>query len=268
MSLSEQRYQQILTLLSQNTTMRTSELAILLNVSEMTARRDLLILEKQGLLKRIHGGAMSTQMAKDTYSLRNQDATQEKKTIAHHVVNHLISVLENKTTPQAIYLDSGTTLMAVAKTLCQKQLIPPLTLVTHSTNIASTLVEQMQSHRSRHRLHMIGGEIYQNTYSTFGEDALNAINRFKFDYLFLGASGFDDTCFTNINYVEIALKRALIRQSKEIWVMLDSSKWQQANFAMICGYSDIHKLFLGPDEHPQKTRIQANYPHLQLFHCN
>lgn len=268
MSLSEQRYQKILALLSQNTTLRTSELAVLLGVSEMTARRDLVILEKQGVLKRIHGGAMLSLMAKDAYILRDHDATKEKNTIARHVVHHLLSVLEKKTTPQAIYLDSGTTLMAVAKALCQNQSIPALTMVTHSTNIACTLVEQMRSQRGRHRLHMIGGEIYQNTYSTFGEDALNAINRLKFDYFFLGASGFNDSSFTNINYVEIALKKALMRQSKETWLMLDSSKWQQANFAPICGYADIHKLFLGPDEHPQKTTIQASYPHLEIFRCN
>ncbi len=263
MPLAEQRYQRILSELSRKRTLRTSELAALLAISEMTIRRDLKVLEERALLHRIHGGATVDIVPKDIYSQRVHDAIHDKDMIAGFVVQALINKLMAAVTPQVIYFDSGTTAMAVAEKLCFYKNIPAITIVMHGTNIAYTLANQ-----THHRLHMVGGEIYQNTYSTFGDDALNTIKRLKFDLFLLGASGFNQEKFTNTNYVEVSIKKAVMQQSKEIWLMLDSSKWQQSDFAAICGYDDIDRLFLGPHPHPEVDLIKQNHPSLEITHCH
>lgn len=263
MSLSEQRYQSILSMLSREGTLRTSDLAQALNISDMTVRRDLMTLAKRGLLKRIHGGATLDLGPKDEYSLRDHTEMKEKKIIAEYVMQRLSELSTQSFAPKVIYLDSGTTVMAVARELCRNKSLPPITLVTHGTNIAYTLANNTQ-----HRLYMMGGEVYQNTYSTFGDDTLNMIRHFKFDLFLLGASGFNAEKFTNDNYIEISVKKAIMNQSQETWLLLDSSKWEQSNFITICGYEDIHKLFLGPEVHPQKKLIEERHPQLEIIHCH
>ncbi len=259
MELAEQRYQSLLNLLAQKGTLRTRELALALNVSEMTVRRDLLLLEKKDLLKRVHGGAMLQLPLRDRYVTRDHDATDAKKSIAKMVVKQLADWVDTAHYPKVMYLDSGTTAMAVARELCLHDDLPALRIVMHGVNLAHYLSEN-----SYHHLHLVGGEIYQNTYSTFGNDALNMVAQFNFDLFLLGASGFDHQRFTNTNYVEIAIKQAVIARSRTIWMMLDSSKWQKTDFATICDYAAIDRLFLAPLPHPQEQYILGHYPHLQL----
>lgn len=262
MSLSEQRYRSILSMLSKEGTLKTSDLAQALNISDMTVRRDLMTLASRGLLKRIHGGATLDLESRDEYSLHDCIEIKEKKIIAQYVMQCLIELLERCSAPKVIYLDSGSTTMAVARELYCNKSLPPMTLVTHGINIVHLLANNTQ-----HRIYMIGGEVDQNSFSTFGDDTLNMIRHFKVDLFLLGASGFNAEKFTKENYIEISAKQAIMRQSKATWLLLDSCKWQQSNFITARGYHNIHKLFLGPQVDIQKQLIEKYYPLLEIIHC-
>ena len=81
MQLAEQRHQRILTQLSRAGSLRTSELALALDISEMTIRRDLLELEAKNLLQRVHGGAVLQLSPQDEYVSRNTEFAPEKAAI-------------------------------------------------------------------------------------------------------------------------------------------------------------------------------------------
>ena len=261
MQLAEQRHQRILTQLSRAGSLRTSELALALDISEMTIRRDLLELEAKNLLQRVHGGAVLQLSPQDEYVSRNTEFAPEKAAIAEKVVERLLILQNEDKAMRVIYLDAGTTAMEVARAICAENALKPMTIVTHAINIAAFLAGQ-----SCHRLHVIGGEIYQNTFSSFGNQAMKSIHLLHFDLFIMGASGFNETSFMNTNYVEISVKHAVLEKSAQVWMMVNSAKWQ-SNFAVICAYEAIHKLFIGPVAHPLQKEISKQFPHLEMVLC-
>ncbi len=228
--LADHRLELITSVLHARGECRTRQLAEQFNLSEMTLRRDLHVLEKRGLLRRVHGGAVLLN-SDVNYSQRLEYDQIQKQAIGRAATNLLKS-------GQAIYIDAGTTTLELARAI--KQGLPHVThlqIVTHGITIATELAGQ-----TPYSVQLIGGDVYQNALSTVGPVALAQIANLNIDTFFMGAVAVSQTHgWGNSNHVEAVVKRAVIAHSKQVCALVDSSKWGQESYAPIVSLGDVSK---------------------------
>ena len=226
--LADHRQELIMSVLSARGECRTKQLAEQFQSSEMTLRRDLVQLEKRGLLRRVHGGAVLINRDVD-YAQRLELGHAQKQWVGRTAARLLKS-------GQTIYLDAGTTACEMARAIAQGlPQVSHLTIVTHGISNALELAG-----RTPYQLQLIGGEIYQNALSTFGPVALAQIANLTFDQFFMAAGGVDARAgWSNTNIVEAVVKRAVIARSKSVVAICDSAKWGQESFAPIVHFEGV-----------------------------
>ncbi len=213
------RQEQILNLLNERGDIQISELKdVFPQVSTMTLRRDLSLLENKGLLIRTHGGAVNIKKLssvygeEDAYSSRAAENVESKINIAHKA----LGFLDNG---RSIYLDSGSTIMCLAK------LIPddPFSILTSGINIAMELTK-----KTRITIYTTGGQLNQNSLSSSGPTSMSMLDFINVDIAFMAASGFSpENGFTVSNFFECELKKAVIKKAKKVIMLIDSSKFNK-----------------------------------------
>ncbi|WP_137718270.1 DeoR/GlpR family DNA-binding transcription regulator [Methylobacillus flagellatus] len=233
--LADHRLELIMSVLKARGECRTTQLAQQFDLSEMTLRRDLHTLEKRGLLKRVHGGAVLLN-SDVNYSLRLQQDQIKKQAIGLAATRFLKS-------GQTIYIDAGTTTLELARAI--RQGLPQVTdlqIITHGITIATELAGQTPYH-----LQLIGGDVYQNALSTVGPLALAQIADLNIDHFFMAAVGVDQAMgWSNSNHVEAVIKRAVIERSKSSCALADSSKWNQPSYAPIVPFDAMSTWVVNP----------------------
>jgi DeoR/GlpR family transcriptional regulator of sugar metabolism len=227
--LSSERKMQILDYINKNGTVSIMQLAGVFNVSEMTIRRDLDDLDKQNAVKRIHGGAMKfteSSLQKKPFDDRKVNYFEEKRRIGIAAA----SLVNDKDT---ILLDFGTTTMEVAKNLGSKK---DIFTVTNSIPIAV----ELSKHKNGDVL-MIGGFIRDyNQLNLVGNHTLEILEKFSVDKLFLGAMGFHPTrSLVYYDIEETVIRNKMIKISKEVNVVIDSSKFGKDGLYSIGSFSKI-----------------------------
>lgn len=208
-----ERQQAILDLLDKKQSVQVNDLVALFAVSEMTIRRDLDILERKGLLRRVHGGAVSNRgrSYEPPFMLRSSANVEAKQRIGRAAAQ----LVKNG---DSLMLDVGTTTLEVARNLKDHQ---DLSVITPSFHIAATLVEHPDI-----RLILTGGILRRGELSLVGHLAERAIQDFYVDKLFMGVGGVDFKAgFTEFNLEDTLVKQAMLRQAKDITVVVDSSKF-------------------------------------------
>ena len=202
---------------------KTSELAKVFSVSEMTIRRDLDELVRLGLARRVHGGAvlLTTRSGKS----RPDDSSANMKLVARKALEFF--------PPQGtVYVDAGRTSMELARVISELPAAQrdTLRIVTHASNIASYLSEV----RAVRSVHQIGDDIDQVTLAAVGPQALEQLQGLHYNVFFMGVSGADpEAGWTNNNLAESKVKQVVMRHSAKVYVIADSSKWRLVNFAPI-----------------------------------
>ncbi|PFG19248.1 DeoR/GlpR family DNA-binding transcription regulator [Serinibacter salmoneus] len=187
-------------------------LAEMLRVTPETVRRDLTALERRGLLRRVHGGALPVDRLGVEPSLerRMTRAHEEKMRIAARA-------LEELPDGGTILLDSGSTTVALAQALPADS---DLTVVTNSVAIASLLYERADT-----SLVILGGPVRRRTGAAVGSWGRAALEDIYVDVAFLGANGLDvERGFTTPHGIEADTKRSFIRAARRAVVVADSSK--------------------------------------------
>jgi DeoR family transcriptional regulator, aga operon transcriptional repressor len=210
------------------------------NVSEVTIRNDLEQLEKKNLLIRARGGAIKAERSVGIdYRLSEKDKlNSEEKTRIGKKASQLIN--EHDT----IIIDSGTTTMEVAKNLGHMN---DLTVVTNAINIISHLIQEKNL-----SLIIPGGYLRKNSLSLVGPLAEKNLQNLYVDKVFIGVDGFDTKhgIYTP-NIEEAYFNEIMIKISKEVIVVCDSSKFSRRSLAYICGIDKIHTVVTDngiPDE--------------------
>ncbi len=219
--LSTERQQVILELIEKNGQIEVADLVERFDVSEMTIRRDLDVLDRKGLLRRVHGGAVSNRgrSYEPSFLSRSVKNIEEKKRIGKAAANLIQS-------GDSILLDVGTTTLEIARHLHHRQ---NLTIITPCFQIASILVEYPGI-----RLILTGGILRPGELSLVGHLAERAIRDFYVDKLFLGAAGVDlEAGFTEFNLEDTLIKQVMLSRAKDITVVADSSKFGQVAFTAI-----------------------------------
>lgn len=186
-----------------------------LDLSEDTIRRDLREMAAEGLLARVHGGALPLQPVLPDFAARKAVATEEKKRLGQ-----LAATLINP--GDTVFLDGGTTNAEIARALPRDFAI---TVVTHSPTIAAEL-----EHHPSAEIILIGGRIYKHSMVAVGAIASAAIATMRPDIFFLGATAVHARHgFTTGDFEEAAIKRQIAAQSARTYVALTSEKLERAS---------------------------------------
>lgn len=197
------------------------------NVSEMTLRTDLKLLDESRRILRIHGGAKSVQVVIGTDDFLNRKAVRsiaEKQRIAEKA----LMLLRMDTT---VFLDSGSTTTMFASRFPDQSNLIYTTGLSCATELANL---------SKPTVMLPGGRLNRYSQSVFGFSAIKELERVNFHQAFLGMTGFHVSAgFTCGISDEAFLKQTAIRQAEQVIMLMDSSKVGVKCSFGVCGLSDI-----------------------------
>lgn len=229
----QQRHHKIVTYIEEFDEANVQELAEYCDVSIETIRRDLNKLDKGGLLHRTHGGAVSNKkrdIGRSFYS-RQRTNSEAKRSIAENVLPYIF--------PDAVIaLDASSTSWNVA------QRIPniPCTVVSSSMRIIYSL-----SHKPHVKTIATGG-IYSEKYDAFyGPLSEQFLSRLKIDIAILSCTGIADGAIWESNEINASIKRKLVANSKNVFLLADQSKFERKDLIRIGDLSCVNKLFINQD---------------------
>ncbi|WHA41034.1 DeoR/GlpR family DNA-binding transcription regulator [Agrobacterium larrymoorei] len=212
-----------------------------LGVSEDTIRRDLRELAKDGLLQRVHGGALPASPAIADYSAREEIASAAKTKLGRTAAKLIRP-------GQIVFLDGGTTNLQLARHL---PLDLQATIITHSPSIAVEL--------ARHPLvevELIGGRLFKHSVVTMGAASAEAISGIRADMFFMGATGVHaEAGVTTGNREEAAIKRLIAQRSAETILIATGDKLGAASPYSIIPMAEIATLVT--EEGLPDTMLQA-----------
>jgi DeoR/GlpR family transcriptional regulator of sugar metabolism len=201
-----------------------------LHLSEDTIRRDLRELAAEGLLQRVHGGALPVSPALADVSGRWQVSADAKIQIAKTAAGMVRS-------GQVVILDGGTTAVQMARHL-PKDL--KATIITHSPGVAVELATHAGI-----EIELIGGRIFKHSIVAVGAVAAEAIARVRADTYFMGVTGVHaELGLTTGDAEEAAIKRALSRQSGETVVLASHEKLGAVSPFVVLPLSEIDALVI------------------------
>ncbi|MFF4967490.1 DeoR/GlpR family DNA-binding transcription regulator [Streptomyces sp. NPDC001037] len=225
-----ERQQEILRLARDGGRVDVLSLAEEFQVTAETIRRDLKALDRAGLVRRVHGGAIPVGRLDFEPDLTERESTaaDEKDRIAKAALAELPA-------EGTVILDAGTTVARVAAAL---PLESALTVVTHSLPIAARLADHPGI-----QLHLVGGRVRNRTRAAVDAWALRAYGEIRADVLFVAANGFSaEHGLTTPDLAEAAVKRAAVAAARRVVLLADSAKHGQEHFARFGGLSDVDLL--------------------------
>ncbi len=205
-------------------------LAESLGVTVETVRRDLTALERRGLVRRVHGGALPIERLtlEPTLEVRHSQHLDRKGRIAQRA---LAEVPEGGT----VLLDAGSTTFELARFLPRES---PLTVITNSIEIAGSLADSENL-----EVLVLGGRVRHRTGASVGGWAAGALRDVFVDVAFLGTNGFDVTRgFTTPDQAESTVKRAMASAARRVIVCADSSKAGQVHLHRFCPTGEVAML--------------------------
>lgn len=236
--ISDLRHKTIIEKLEGNGTVTVADLVKQFDVSEMTIRRDLDILENRGLLKRVHGGAVSQRgrSYEPPFISRASENLESKQRIGRVAADLIDS-------GDSITLDVGTTTLEIAKNLQVKQ---DLTVITPSLQIVNELIDHPGI-----RLILTGGILRSSELSMVGHLAERIFADFFVDKLFLAAGAVDmNVGVTEFNIEDTLVKRAMIKSAKKVILVANSSKFHQVAFTSVIPLTGVHSIITNQDLDP------------------
>ena len=238
--LTTHRKQQILSLLQRDGQVIAKDVSLSMGVSEDTIRRDLRELAQEGLLQRVHGGALPASPAIVNFGARESIAPEGKVAIG-------LAAARMIQPGQVVILDGGTTARQIA---CHIPLDLRATVVTHSPTIAMELI----SHPHIDVL-LIGGRLFKHSVVAVGAAAIEAIAQIHADTFFMGVTGVHPKAgLTTGDFEEAAIKRALSRAAAETFVLASSEKLNTASSYAVVSLDEIAGILTERSADPALTQ--------------
>jgi DeoR/GlpR family transcriptional regulator of sugar metabolism len=242
--LAAERRAQILEQLQRHGAVRVGELTELLGVSDMTIRRDLDALAREGLAHKVYGGATLTRGSATTepgFEVKWGAQQREKEAIAREAVRLV-------TPGSAVGLSAGTTTWTLAHELRD---IPGLTVVTNSIRVASVL-----HGGSSGQTVVITGGVRTPSDALVGPVAASALQQLHLDVVFMGVHGMQERGgFTTPNLLEADLNRLFVRSALRLVVVADHTKWGVLGISTIAGLANADVVV--SDEHLPAEGVAA-----------
>jgi DeoR family fructose operon transcriptional repressor len=230
---AEERQHAIAGLVAERGRVSVTSVAETFGVTTETVRRDLAVLERAGVLRRVHGGAVpagaALTLVETGLGERYGTRTEQKRKIAAAALDLLPGM------DGSVILDGGTSTAALA------ELLPPdrrLYVATNSVPIAARL-----SASPGITLHVLGGRVRGITQTTVGDSTVRAMDDLRVDVVFLGTNGISPGHgFSTPDEAEAATKRAMVRAAQRVIVLADSSKIGREHLVRFAGLDDVDVL--------------------------
>jgi DeoR/GlpR family transcriptional regulator of sugar metabolism len=242
--LADERRFLISEILSRQRTVSASELRDQLGVTSATIRRDLTALEREGLLVRSHGGAVSKSSSTNfqpSYEALGRSYHEEKEWIASEAAK---LILDGET----IFLEGSTTVFEVASRLQHRA---RLTVVTNSPLILC----QLQQYPNLNVM-CTGGDLQHHVFYLSGVWAQRSISEIRVDKAFLGVSAIDPGYgISTASQAEALIKKIIIKAAKTRIALVDHSKFGNQGFAYVGPVTDITTLITDPGTSPGHIQI-------------
>ena len=221
--LAEERFAQILDLLSEKRSATVQELCEALNASESTIRRDLTELDRLGKLNKVHGGATLP----DSQFLADEPTMDAKQSLAIAEKRAIAKAAAALIRPQDfVYIDAGTTALALVEVLSGSAL--EAHYVTNGIAHARLLAQKGC------KVFVPGGMLRPNTEAIVGAAAVASLQAYNFTKAFLGVTGVDlQAGFTTPEPEEAGVKATAVRRALESWFLADSTKFARVYPAVI-----------------------------------
>ncbi|AZA13763.1 DeoR/GlpR family DNA-binding transcription regulator [Corynebacterium choanae] len=229
---AEERRRQIASLTAVEGRVNVTDLSKRFNVTAETIRRDLAVLDHEGAVHRVHGGAVASQNFQTTeltVDARAKSALSAKNAIARAAMDYVPDATGG------MFLDAGTTISALAEQIAQHSLARKWTIVTNCLPIAMQMasdgVEEVQ---------LLGGYVRAITQAVVGDTALRTLALMRADVAFIGTNALTlDHGLSTADSQEAAVKRAMIINSRKVVVLCDASKMGCDYMVSFAGINDI-----------------------------
>jgi DeoR family fructose operon transcriptional repressor len=225
--IAERRYELILDVLHRQRSATVQQLARELGTSESTVRRDLIELDRQGWLSRVHGGAalkrQSLSAGEPDMDTKQALFLPEKQAIGKCAAGMIRR-------GDFVFIDAGSTTLQLVNAIAGEAM--GAIYVTNGMPHARLLC------RRGCTVYVPSGQVLQRTEAIVGVSALSCLNGYNFTKAFLGVNGISpDHGFTTPGIEERELKRAAVQNAGACWFLADESKFDQVCTAQICALS-------------------------------
>ncbi|MHC3376947.1 DeoR/GlpR family DNA-binding transcription regulator [Ligilactobacillus equi] len=220
----EKRVEMIKKLLIERQGLSTRDIMEKFNVSQDTARRDIVLLTKRGEVKRTHGGILPLDFGRSVpnFQSRLSHFTKEKTNIALAAVNYFL--------PEHVYfVDSSTILLKT----CQN-ITSPMTIVTHSLDNCLALAEQ-----SRVTVKVLSGTLNHENRFFYSNNAIQELQRTRFDTAFIAASGIDATGAYLLDQGDAEIVETAVKRADRVILVAEHQKFTNRSYYRICPLDKI-----------------------------
>ncbi|MFC5801831.1 DeoR/GlpR family DNA-binding transcription regulator [Streptomyces formicae] len=260
--LAEQRRALILDEVRRRGGVRVNELTRKLNVSDMTVRRDLDALARQGVIEKVHGGAVPVVEAST-----HEPGFEAKSSLELSAKEDIARAAAAMVVPgSAIALSGGTTTYALAQHLVG---VSDLTVVTNSVRVADVFHAAQQAgaasgQRSGAATVVLTGGVRTPSDSLVGPVADQAIRSLHFDVLFLGVHGISvEAGLSTPNLAEAETNRRLVRSARRVVVVADHTKWGTVGLSSFARLDEVDTLVTDAGLSVEaREEIAEHLPHL------
>jgi DeoR family fructose operon transcriptional repressor len=217
-------------MLSSQETITVHEIVRKCNVSEITTRRDLILLESKNLIIRTHGGVLRSNATEDlfNYNLKINKNLEQKIAICKKASEFISN-------GDIIFIDCGTTLIHLTKFITR---FDSLTVITNSLPVVSDLINFPKI-----KLIIIGGEAISERKAIYGTVAERSISQYHADKAFIGATGVSVLKgLTSSDENESAITMKMAENADNVFLLCDSSKIEKNSFVQFATVSKIDYL--------------------------
>lgn len=233
-----ERQLKILNIIQDSGSVQVENLAEALDVSPMTIRRDLLKLQKEGLIERCHGGAVS-----------KTEINYAEKSIKNHMQKEAIALRSMEFIRQGttVFLDAGTTTYEIARHMME---MDDMTVITNDLEIAALMKG------SKAELILCGGYVQKSTGSMYGYYATQMMADFQFDTGFFGAAAINEELQVLTPTIDKAfLKRQLVKQCRQSFLVVDASKFNRQGMNRINSLADYSGVITDYEFHESEKSL-------------
>jgi DeoR/GlpR family transcriptional regulator of sugar metabolism len=227
---ARERQEHIARILEEHGRVRVTDLAARFNVSGVTIRKDLVVLEAEHRLVRTHGGAIAIDRSRPELSFDIRERLQADEKL---LIGAAGAALVHD--GESIVMDASTTALSVARHLKARGGWSQLTVLTNGLRIASELA----GHPGIIVL-MLGGRVRWEALSVVGQLGDGLFSRINVQKAFLGAAGFTvESGMADATDEEAQIKRSMVAAAREVIAIVDHTKWERAAFATFCPTDQI-----------------------------
>lgn len=213
--LAEERFSKILSIIEAEGSATIQELMAALKASESTIRRDLNTMDENGLLTRVHGGAIAK---KPSISTHDEDVTNRKTLNAdqkQEIAKYAASLIMPN---DFVYIDAGTT----------TEMMIPYIQTTDAVFVTNAISHAKQLSEKGCRVYILGGEFKSQTEAIVGEEAVETLDKYNFTKGFWGTNGISVTKgFSTPELKEAMVKKRSMANCEKCYILADSSKFDQ-----------------------------------------